>query len=180
MRYWDSMFHNAIGSVKHNWLVLKNIFRYLQGMKHLVLVFQFRRNLNTNIIGYIDHPTMSDRRQVQCSYQVWQPSHGVFETDLMATFTNHYLNDNVSCVALIQTCYIISNITILHLASQIMQLICSPSLYQLLHSRNMFMELVSDGFGICKNQGEYLPELFLFKASYYTLFPFMSLLYKFS
>jgi hypothetical protein len=35
------------------------------------------------------------------------------------------------------------------------------------------MELVCDGFEICKNQGEYLPELFLFKASYYTLFPLM-------
>ena len=55
----------AIGSTKHNWLVLKNIFRYLQGMKHLVLVFQFWRNLNTNIIGYIDQiSAMSDRRQV--------------------------------------------------------------------------------------------------------------------
>ena len=39
----------------------------------------------------------------------------VFETDLMATSTNHYLNDNVSCVARMQTCYIISNITILHI-----------------------------------------------------------------
>ena len=65
MRYWDSTFHNAIGSTKHNWLVLKNIFRYLQGIKHLVLVFQFHRNVNTDIIGYIDQiPTMSDRRQV--------------------------------------------------------------------------------------------------------------------
>ena len=26
MKYWDSKFHNAIGSTKHNWLVLKNIF----------------------------------------------------------------------------------------------------------------------------------------------------------
>ena len=43
-----------------------------------------------------------------------------------------------------------------------------------------FMGLVCDGFGICKSQGEYLPELFLFKASYYTLFPFMSLLFRFS
>ena len=42
------------------------------------------------------------------------------------------------------------------------------------------MGLVCDDFGICKSQGEYLPELFLFKASYYTLFPFMSLLFRFS
>ena len=41
MRYWDLTFHNAIGSTKHNWLVLKNIFRYLQGIKHFVLIFQF-------------------------------------------------------------------------------------------------------------------------------------------
>ena len=31
----------AIGSTKHNWLVLKNVFRYLQGIKYLVLVFSF-------------------------------------------------------------------------------------------------------------------------------------------
>ena len=64
MKYWDSTFHNAIGSTKHNWLVLKNILRYHQGIKHFVLVFQFHRNVNTDIIGYIDQiPTMSDRRQ---------------------------------------------------------------------------------------------------------------------
>ena len=69
--------HNAIGSTKHNLLVLKNIFRYLQGIKQLVLVFfQFHINVNTDIIGYIDQiPTMSDRRQAQSSYQVSQPSH---------------------------------------------------------------------------------------------------------
>ena len=39
----------------------------------------------------------------------------VFKTDLMATSTNHYLNDNVSCVARMQTGYIISNIAILHI-----------------------------------------------------------------
>ena len=39
----------------------------------------------------------------------------VFETDLMATSTNHYLKDNVACVARMQTGYIISNITILHI-----------------------------------------------------------------
>ena len=62
MRYWDSTFHNAIGSTKHNWSVLKNIFRYLQGIKHFVLVFQSHGNVNTDIIGYIDQiPTMSDR-----------------------------------------------------------------------------------------------------------------------
>ena len=57
-------FLNAIGSTKPNWLGLKNIFRYPQGIKHLVLVFQFQRNLNTNIIGYIDQIlTMLDHRQ---------------------------------------------------------------------------------------------------------------------
>mgnify|MGYP000853272684 CR=1 FL=1 len=69
---------------------------------------------------------------------------------------------------------------IAYLASQIMRLICSPGLYQLQRSKNVFMELVYDDFGICKNQGEYIPELFLLKASYYTFFLFMSLLYRFS
>ena len=172
MRYWDSTFHNAIGSTKHNWLVLKNIFRYLQGIKHLILIFQFPRNLDTNIIGYIDQiPTMSDRRQAQCSYQVWQPSHeeSSKQTSWLHSPTiisNRLRNKQYHYIA--------------YLASQIMQLICSSGLYQLLCSRNVFMELVCDGFEFCKNQGEYLPELFLFNASYYTLFPFMSLLYRFS
>ena len=39
----------------------------------------------------------------------------------MATSTNQYLKDNVACVAMMQTGYIASDITIAHLASQIMQ-----------------------------------------------------------
>jgi hypothetical protein len=39
-------------------------FDISKGIKHLVLVFQFHRNVNTDIIGYFDQiPTMSDRRQ---------------------------------------------------------------------------------------------------------------------
>jgi hypothetical protein len=44
----------------------------------------------------------------------------------------------------------------------------------------IFMELVFDGLRIWKNQGEYLPDLLLFKASCCTLFSFMSLLSRFS
>ena len=40
---------------------------------------------------------------------------------LVATSTNHYLKDNVACVARMQTGYIASNITIAHLATPIMQ-----------------------------------------------------------
>ena len=63
----------------------------------------------------------------------------VFETDLMATSTNHYLNDNVSCVAQMQTSYIISNITILHILQA--------------KSCNWFVHQVSTNFyipGMCK------------------------------
>src|ERR1044072_7874361 len=98
---------------------------------------------------------------------------------LVATSTNHYLKDNVVCVARMQTRYIASNITIAHLASQIVQ-----QTHTFVHKvstnfdiHQMFLVLVFDDFEICKNQGEYLPELLMFNASYYTLFLFMSLLH---
>ena len=114
---WDSTFHNVIGSTKHNWLVLKNIFRCLQGIKHLVLNFQFHTNVNTDIIGYIDQIPHYVRSLTSLVFVlgVVALSWRVFETDLMATSTNHYLNDNVSYVARMQTGYIINNITILHI-----------------------------------------------------------------
>jgi hypothetical protein len=108
--------------------------------------------------------------------------------------------DNVACVAWMQIGYIESNI-IKHIACKlfylhelhksrrinILQVKSCDNLADLftkylptLYSRNIFMELVFDGFRICKNQGEYLPGLLLFKASYYTPFPFMSSLSGFS
>jgi hypothetical protein len=108
--------------------------------------------------------------------------------------------DNIACVAWMQIGYIKSNI-IKHIGSKlfylhelyksrrinILQVKSCDNLADLfrkslpsLYSRNIFMESIFDGFRICKNQGEYLPGLLLLKASYYTLFPFMSLLSRFS
>jgi hypothetical protein len=108
--------------------------------------------------------------------------------------------DNVACVAWMQIEYIESNI-IKHIASKlfyphelhkrqginILRVKSCDNLSDLfmkslptIISGSIFMELVFDGFRICKNQGEYLPGLLLFKASYYTLFLFMSLLSRFS
>ena len=55
---------NAIGPT--NIYGIKNIFRYLQGTKYLNILYQFQRNLNSNLdtgIGYLHDPTM-------CTYMV--------------------------------------------------------------------------------------------------------------
>jgi hypothetical protein len=52
----------------------------------------------------------------------------------------------------------------------------TKSLGALLHLRNVFVELISGGFKICKHPREYLHVLQHIRTLYYTLFPFVSLL----
>ena len=67
MRYWDTKFHILVPLDPPNTIGWESriSFDISKASKHFVRVFQFQRNLDTNIIGSIDQiPTMLDHRHV--------------------------------------------------------------------------------------------------------------------
>ena len=74
------------------------------------------KSFDTNIIGYTDQIPLCqivDKFCVpaRCGSHIMR----VFKIDLVAISNNHYLKDNVTCVAWMQTGYAISNIAALHI-----------------------------------------------------------------
>ena len=86
--------HSAAPTKLH-WSGVRNIFRYLQGTKDLGLFFQFRRNQDSNMIGYTDAGYLSDPHNARSQSGFvflhggtaisWKSS----KQTLVATFTNH-------------------------------------------------------------------------------------------
>ena len=106
--------HSAAPTKRH-WTEVKNIFRYLNGTKDLGLFFQ--RNADSNMIGYTDVGYLSDPHNARsqtgyvflhCGTDISWKS---FKQILVATSTTIIYEDNMACVAQMDTGYIKSNIT---------------------------------------------------------------------
>ena len=50
----------SVAPTKRHWSGVKNVFQYLQGTKDLGLFFQFQKNQDSDMIGYVDAGYLSD------------------------------------------------------------------------------------------------------------------------
>ena len=118
MRYWDIKFHILVPlDPPHIIGWGSRISFYISKASNILSWFSVSQECEHryDLIHRSDPHYVKSWTSLVFLLGVVAPSWRVFETDHMATSTNHYLNDNVSCVARMQTGYIISNITILHI-----------------------------------------------------------------